>query len=241
MEVNLNTPIVLEFYGLPGCGKSTISHKLADNLRSKGLSVWEPSYEIDRKFGKTMRKVVKFAKLVSFAICSHRTYKGVSGLVKANGYQGMSALRQLANIAHKIDSYKMADRWDVTIWDEGLVQASISLAVNGSRNASENESHLMLYTGDVKYVKVYTKVDKDTALERMKGRSTYDSRVEKMASREDQIAFLEGFETACESIVKGGEDGVAGYMEMYTVGLSLDEINKRLLEGLKWSISCFMN
>lgn len=233
MEANLKTPIVLEFYGLPGCGKSTISHKLADDLRSKGLSVWEPSYEIDRKSGKTMRKVVKFAKLANFAICNYRAYKGVRELVEANGYQGMSALHQLANIAHKIDSYKLADRYDVTIWDEGLVQASISLAVNGCRNASENENSLMTYTGDIKYVKVYAKVDKDTALQRMKGRETNDSRVEKMASLEVQMRFLSVFEGACESIDNVKANRVVGYMELDTVRFSLDEINNRLLEGLE--------
>lgn len=233
MEANLKAPIVLEFYGLPGCGKSTISHKLADDLRSKGLSVWEPSYEIDRKYGKTMRKVVKFAKLASFAICNHRAYKGVCGLVEANGCQGLSALQQLSNIAYKIGSYETVGRYDVMIWDEGLVQASISLAVNGCRNASENESHLMSYIGDVKYVKVYANVDKDTAFERMKGRTTNDSRVEKMASHEEQVSFLEEFEKVCESIAKVKTNRVVGYMELDTVGLSLDEINKKLLDGLK--------
>lgn len=233
MEANLKTPIVLEFYGLPGCGKSTISHKLADDLRSKGLNVWEPSYEIDRKYGKTMRKVVKFAKLASIAICNHRAYKGVRGLVEANGYHSMSALQQLGNIAHKIDGYKLADRYDVTIWDEGLVQASISLAINASRNASVNESSLMTYSGDAKYVKVYVKVDKNTALKRMKGRDTNDSRVEKMASLEDQMRYLSLFETACENISKVKANRVTGYFELDTLGLSLDEINKRLLEDLK--------
>lgn len=233
MEANLKAPIVLEFYGLPGCGKSTISHKLADDLRSKGLSVWEPSYEIDRKYGKTMRKVVKFAKLASFAICSHRAYKDVRGLVEGNGYQGMSAFHQLANIAHKIDSYRIADRWDVTIWDEGLVQSSISLAVNGSKSASENEKCLMTYTGDVKYVKVYAKVDVDAALERMKGRETNDSRVEKIANLEERITFLKGFESACDSIAKDRVNRVAEFIEVDTVRLTLEEINRMLQEGLK--------
>ena len=121
----------------------------------------------------------------------------------------------------------------MTIWDEGLVQASISLAINGSRNASENENSLMTYTGDVKYVKVYAKVDKDTALQRMKGRNTNDSRVEKMASLEEQMIFLSVFETACENISKVKANRVTGYFEIDTFGLPLDEINKRLLECLK--------
>lgn len=226
-------PISIEFYGLPGCGKSTISHKLADDLRSKGLSVWEPSYEIDRKYGKTMRKVVKFAKLASFAICNHRAYKGVRRLVEGNGYQGMSAFHQLANIAHKIDSYRIADRWDVTIWDEGLVQSSISLAINSGRKASENERCLLAYTGDVKSVRVYVMVDIDTALKRMEGRNTNDSRVEKMANLEEKITFLKGFESACDSIAKDRVNRVAEFIEVDTVRLTLDEINLMLQEGLK--------
>ena len=233
MEANLKAPIVLEFYGLPGCGKSTISHKLADDLRSKGLSVWEPSYEIDRKYGKTVRKVMKFAKLASFAICNYRAYMGVRVLVETNGYQGMSALHQLANIAHKIDGYRLADRYDVTIWDEGLVQSSVSLAINASRKASENECSLMAYTGDVKYVKVYAKVDIDTALKRMAGRTTNDSRVEKMANLEERITFLKGFESACDSIAKDRVNRVAEFIEVDTVRLTLDEINRMLQEGLK--------
>lgn len=226
-------PISIEFYGLPGCGKSTISHKLADDLRSKGLSVWEPSYEIDRKYGKTMRKVVKFAKMASFAICNYRAYISVRELVETNGYQGMSALHQLANIAHKIDSYRIADRWDVTIWDEGLVQSSISLAINSGRKASENERCLLAYTGDVKSVRVYVMVDIDTALKRMEGRNTNDSRVEKMANLEEKITFLKGFESACDSIAKDRVNRVAEFIEVDTVRLTLDEINRMLQEGLK--------
>lgn len=232
MEANLKTPIILEFFGLPGCGKSTISHLLADVLRSEGLSTWEPSYVIDRRYGKTMRKVVKLTKLASFYICNHRAYKGVRRLVKANGYHGVSALHQLANIAHKIVSYMTSDRYDVTIWDEGLVQSSISLAVNGGRDASDNENSLKKYIGDVKYVKVYAKVDKETSLERMRGRDTNDSRVEKLTSIQDQMNFLEEFETACENIPKGRKECDTGYMEIDTVRLSPDEIIKMLRECL---------
>lgn len=233
MEANLKTHLLLEFYGLPGCGKSTISHQFADTLRMQGLNVCEPSYEIDRKYCKMMRKVVKLTKLALFAINDSCAYKAVRELVRANEYRGMSALQQLANIAHKIESYRLADKYDVSIWDEGLVQTSISLAVNGTRSALDNEASLISFTGDVKSMKVYARVDKETALTRMKNRATNDSRVEKMTMLEDKIKFLDRFEKACDSVAQREKNHIAGYIEIDTVLLSLEDINKMLLESLK--------
>ena len=45
--------------GLPGCGKSTVSHLLAERLRVEGFKVSEPSYSIDHQ-KPLWRKIRKF-------------------------------------------------------------------------------------------------------------------------------------------------------------------------------------
>ena len=50
----------IEFYGLPGSGKSTLSHIVAERLRSEGYAVEEPSYDIDHQH-PLPKRVKKFA------------------------------------------------------------------------------------------------------------------------------------------------------------------------------------
>lgn len=49
---------VVEFVGLPGAGKSTLSHALANALRANGEIVTEPTYEITRGRDRRWRKAI---------------------------------------------------------------------------------------------------------------------------------------------------------------------------------------
>jgi thymidylate kinase len=53
--------LIVEFLGLPGVGKSTLSHRVAEVLRQKGMPVYEPTYwpvYTLRKYKRIIRKML---------------------------------------------------------------------------------------------------------------------------------------------------------------------------------------
>lgn len=60
--------MIIEFTGAPCCGKSAVSHKLAEMLRADGFSVEEPSYRSSHSASKIKRMLIKVVHAFSFAI-----------------------------------------------------------------------------------------------------------------------------------------------------------------------------
>lgn len=233
METNIkDSTVFLEFYGLPGSGKSTISHIVAEELRKMGKNVEEPTYDIDHKYSGNIRKVIKLLKLVRSALLNPKEYKALCVLIKANGYTGIEVLSQAANIVPKLWEYDHT-RSDYEIFDEGLTQSAISL-VNNERNSSENE--VSLYSLCKKRVvrKFYIKVSPETALLRMAGRDMHDSRIEKMTDDIKRNNALQGIEIQCESILDGyavEEDSIQSAVDCIVGQLAKWRENEQVLSS----------
>lgn len=201
MENDINKPLHLEFIGLPGCGKSTISHRLSVDLRKVGYKVVEPSFDMDHQSYAFIRKLSKLFFGAYYYCKEHQQYKVVSNLVKSNGYRGRSAFMQIVNIAQKLVAYKRFNGEDYVVWDQGISQAAISLSTHGLRKALDNESDIYAMLPDHPNVlKVFVDCTCSTALKRMSGRKNNDSRVEKMASIEEKVSALTKIESDCEEL-----------------------------------------
>ena len=190
--------VFLEFYGLPGCGKSTVSHLVAEELRKQGKKVIEPTYDLDHKYSDAKRKTLKFLMLLVFAIVHPQKNRKLTRLIIANGYKGTEMVSQAANIAFKLLAYEKADT-DYVIFDEGLTQSAISLC-QGKRNSVENEAKLYGLCKKRSVYKLYINIDIVTALERMAGRRQHDSRIEKITDALEQEKAIKAFEKQCDEI-----------------------------------------
>lgn len=177
-----NNTVFLEFYGLPGSGKSTISHLVAEELRKQGKKVIEPTYDTDHRCSPSVRKGIKLLKLIRYALFSPKKYKSLKKLIKENGYTGSDVISQAANIAPKLWEYDHPSA-DIVVYDEGLTQSAIALAKN-DMVCVDNENKLYELIGDRIARKFYITIDEKTALERMASRKRHDSRIEKMDARE---------------------------------------------------------
>lgn len=193
--------VFLEFYGLPGCGKSTISHLVAEELRKQGKIVKEPTYDLDHKLPGGKRKTIKLLRLLQYGVFHHGQYKYLTQMIKDNGYSGAEIVSQAANIAPKLWVYEKASA-DYVVFDEGLVQSAISLC-RGKRNSTENETALHSLCEERKVLKIYIRVNTETALERMAGRDKHDSRIEKISGPKEQREALKAFEERIECISSG--------------------------------------
>ena len=183
---------------MPGCGKSTISHKVAEKLRKQGKSVSEPTYDTDHRYIPSVRKGVKLLKLVKYALFYPNKYKKLCKLIRANGHSGLNVLSQAANIAPKLWAYDHS-KVDFVIFDEGLTQSAISLVIN-SVSSLENEKTLYELSGQKIIKKFYIKVSNETALLRMAGRTKHDSRIEKISVVGDRLKAMRRIERLCESV-----------------------------------------
>lgn len=224
MENDLISPLHLEFYGLPGCGKSTVSHKLAEELRKLEYKVNEPSYEIDRvKGGFLVRKLNKVLLLGLCRILNRDQYTIIKDIVAKNGYVGKSCLSQEINIVHKLRAYNSKSQADIIIWDQGLVQAAVSLSTNGNVPSFDNYIALKEACSESHVYPIYMKCDIDTSLKRMDGRNTNDSRVERLKTEDDKREMLRGIEVCCDNVLSDVS------FEIDCKNESLDSINSILL------------
>lgn len=189
--------IFLEFYGLPGCGKSTISHLVAEELRRQGKTVKEPTYDTDHRYSPSVRKGIKLLRLIIYAFLFPSKYRALSKVIIANGYAGANMLSQAANIAPKLWEYDHA-RADYVVFDEGLTQSAISL-VNKDGSSSENEKNLYELCKRRRVRKFYIRVSPEIALSRMAGRDKHDSRIEKIRDETEKVKLMREFEALCES------------------------------------------
>ncbi len=194
----IDRTVFLEFYGLPGCGKSTISHLVAEELRNQGKKVIEPTYDVNHGCPTVIRKVVKLCYLACYSMMHSEEYKGLKRLIRSNGYAGFETFIQAANISQKLWEYDHA-KSDYVIFDEGLTQSAISLAWR-TKNSAENETVLYGLCKKRNALKYYVKVDVDKALERMAGRVRHDSRIEKIVDKDEQLRAIRIFEGECEKI-----------------------------------------
>lgn len=208
MENSLAHPLFIEFYGLPGCGKSTVSTRVAEWLRVDGYVVDEPSYLEDHK-PAFKRKLWKLFVGCSWFLFRHVLYKSISSLVAENGYDGVERFTQSVNLIQKFGIYKRNNTGRIIIWDQGIIQAAISLSIKGKLSASENLQRIKSYlSDDLLILRVYLPTELAVSLKRMECRRTNDSRVEKLDGEESKLNMLRAFETGIDSIrgsYKGGE------------------------------------
>ncbi len=186
MENNLrNEAIHIEFYGLPGSGKSTISHIIAENLKNKGIVIVEPSYDFLYKISKIHRLIKKIVYMMVLLVINPGSFVKLRKLVSKNGYKGINLYKQVANIAYKIVMYKFPKKNCIYFWDEGLVQSAISLSMFNSVNSQDNLTQLIsIVKKNVNIKKILLIVDNETAKKRLELREGKHSRVERMGNVE---------------------------------------------------------
>ena len=203
MENNLEV-FCLDFYGLPGCGKSTISHLLADSIRYKAKVV-EPSYHIDHGYSTAGRFLTKSLKAMVLLALHPKLFFFIVKVITSCGYNGFSKdfYIHLFNISYKIGVLNDPPTGYV-IFDQGLWQSVISLFYRKEDITSMvpifNQLN-SLVSKKIHYISVYIQVDVKTAIERMDTRHAAVSRVQlldsddKVEELKRQLSIMDGLPT----------------------------------------------
>lgn len=202
MESDLK-PVVLDFYGLPGSGKSTISHQFVLEEKKKGKRVVEPTYVLDHKKRPFSRKIYKFITLLILFIFKHHLYSEIKSLVQKNGYTKKNGMfNQITNIGLKIHFYKKyLNKVDLLVFDEGFAQAAISLSIQEKFSPYDNLQRIIgLLTHRPNICFRYVECNHKTALERIALRHSNDTRIEKLESKEERLLLMKQYLKAVKEL-----------------------------------------
>ena len=212
----MKSPLYIELYGLPGSGKSTLSHIVAKRLRSESFSVEEPSYDIDHQH-PLPKKIKKFAIGCLWVCFHHQQYKLIKEIVEQNGYRGLTAFTMTVNIIQKMRIYNRQKSAAIVIMDQGLIQACVSLSTNGKKRAIENyEKLLYLMPNAAEALRIYIDVDNKTAIERMSKRISNDSRIEKLKDHGSKLEMLQRIRQEMVAISEKSRGNGCEYVIMST-------------------------
>ncbi|WP_279122471.1 hypothetical protein [Holdemania filiformis] len=194
--------VIIDFFGLPGCGKSTISHLLAGRINYR--DVFEPSYISDHYWTANKRKIVKAMRTLYVALRFNKVIRGMISIIKANQIEDLHTLiSEVINISDKTYSIlKKANSDCYIMFDEGIAQAAISLSLNQKRSSLQNYNELLRVIGlrRENILLVYLDEEISTALVRMEKRTSNDSRVEKTNNIELKNSIMKGYLSGAEKL-----------------------------------------
>ena len=181
---------------------------VAQTLRKDGMIVCEPSYYTDHEC-----KIIKQIKKALFGctwFCIHNSsfYK-IKKIVNNNGYNGLECFTQIVNVIKKISVYNNEKDCDIIIWDQGLIQAAISLSIKGKISASENYRILLSHVHNSATIfPILINIDERIALKRMSMRQSNDSRIEKLSTQKLKDEMLLSFQTSINSVKSAMPNGI---------------------------------
>ncbi|NIX78087.1 hypothetical protein [Microvirga terricola] len=134
--------MLVEFLGLPGAGKSTLSHLVANLLLERRYTVEETTYDLDRRFGKFERSVIKLAHIARY-LCTHPrcALSNVSSILATRQATLADIKKSIPNwlyVASLVSRRRSDDR--IILLDQGVAQAVWSIGF-----AAEQELWLDLH------------------------------------------------------------------------------------------------
>lgn len=195
--------IIWDFFGIPGSGKSTASHKSSNEYKELGLKILEPSYELDHNKSKIARKIIKIKYTFFLMLKSPITFLKIYHLTKNNLYTLKNGqLNQIINIAVKIwIIYHYKGKYDYIVFDEGIAQAAISLSVNSHIKASTNLKELLkILSQRINIRFICIDCDLQEALKRIEKRNSRDTRIECLQSKDEKYDLILKYDNAVKEI-----------------------------------------
>lgn len=183
---HLKTPgkrtLVVEFVGLPGCGKTTAADQVLPLLGAKGIRC-RGRRSVHQPWNKRLRT---YASTAAF----HLRHPGsvAASLARALSLSPLElrrlpqALRMAGWSRHL--KQPMIGNYDLLVFDQGIVQDAWSLALGASReHETQLRRSIQASVGDVavNLAYVYFDIDIDLAVERIRARANGTSRFDRMA------------------------------------------------------------
>jgi len=195
-------PLLLEFVGLPGAGKTAVAARVVAELRARGITCAERRGRRHGKGGKGRRLVQRATSLVRHYELTLSSLRFAAG-VRPLRLTPVSRAFRVAGWARQLHAYAASDV-EAVVLDQGPLQDLWSLTVPG-RSWNEGAAraavrHLMQVTR-MPRVLVYVHVDVETAAERLRGRGGTSSRFDRLTAIQTWT-WLTQYEQSLSSIFR---------------------------------------
>jgi thymidylate kinase len=182
MAEPLTPPMLVEFVGLPGAGKTTVFHQVVAQLRAEGIAI-VPRDEILQQwrniawFQRVLRLVPETQNHWSILLQSQRLALQVKPLTR----QSFLKAGKIFSNLKRIDAIAGDRRCPLILLDQGLLQEIWSVGITGSPPAIEHlQQMLALLFYQRSMAVVHFEIDIETALCRLQNRPTESSRFDLM-------------------------------------------------------------
>jgi hypothetical protein len=117
--------IVVEFIGLPGSGKSVVSHAVVEDLRRMGIAVDEPAYVLAHRWRISRRVLTKLYYVGRFMARQPRLACGIVRSLWPS--YSISDIRCLTNLFLTVSLVAMRGSCEIRVLDQGVLQALWSI------------------------------------------------------------------------------------------------------------------
>ncbi|MGH8598868.1 MAG: hypothetical protein ACREXT_19650, partial [Gammaproteobacteria bacterium] len=129
--------MLIEFLGLPGCGKSTLSRRLAELMMEQRFVVDETTYDLDHRRRKLGRRCAKLAYLSSFAARNPRSVLSNLLAIARTRQSSLADLRRagfnwvsILSVVARRQSPSI-----ITVLDQGIAQAIWTIGFAAQRGS----------------------------------------------------------------------------------------------------------
>ena len=161
----------VEFFGLPGAGKTVLARATAQALRARGLRVAEPVAQLNRR-PRAQRATLKLAHAVlESARSPELSYRLARAVIASRQPSTGGSAKLFVNFLVQRRLAVAARDADLAICDQGLLQAIWSLNLEAERPASDDELFQLLTRDTCPRLVLFLDVDAERVLERLAARS----------------------------------------------------------------------
>lgn len=181
----------VEFFGMPGVGKSILSCKVSERLISNGYSVDQYTYQLSHDKGK-FRRIIHKLRHVLKELVFHPCYSWSSiRCIKITQQKTfIDFLKVTFNWLFLSNVLRDTDRNQcIQFLDEGILQALWSVAFSGNEDSLKAMSSLFSMM-PLPRMLVVTEADLKTIKNRMNTRDLHDSRLEKQQQKLEEAHVL---------------------------------------------------
>lgn len=177
-------PLIIEFFGLPGAGKTTVANALQRRLEGMGVSTVTHYYRnILHRKPQTLLMSPRYWKLI-------KTSLSFANLLSKRSYiQRILLMLKFVRMYRHFESDKPAD---CLLVDQGIIQGIVSIAHNEKLTRSDKLESLigLMHMDAMPLIFVNCNVSNKTANERILSRPSNGCRVENMTCEERKRTLL---------------------------------------------------
>ncbi len=201
MEDSLNKGIIIDFFGLPGSGKTTIADRLVATLQKRGFKTIQPIHDVNLGYGSLRRIITKIMASTVYSLSHPQFMYELFANLERGCFRGTGeAVKLWINTGFVLYFMTRAKSCDFLVADQGIAQIAISLTINCKRTNIETiiKGFLDQIKAPVKLIYIHT--DIHNVLERLEHRPYGRSRVDKAASIQEKTAQLRKIQSSCSEI-----------------------------------------